>query len=78
MMSQAGGKILQNRVSGSLAVTRGLGDFEYKAPFIPKEHKDYVSRIPHYFTIGWSIDSFDLEGFLIVFQNLTKTAILWF
>jgi len=44
----AGGRIIQKRVCGSLAVTRGLGDYDFKIPFVPKGHQDYVSRVPYF------------------------------
>jgi len=50
-VADAGGKIIQKRVCGSLAVTRGLGDYDFKVPYVTKGHTDYVSRIPHYFEI---------------------------
>jgi serine/threonine protein phosphatase PrpC len=44
-IEQAGGVVIFGRVLGSLAVSRALGDFSFKAP-INKADKDFVSAVP--------------------------------
>jgi len=46
-VEEAGGTAKSGRIQGSLAVSRTIGDWDYKIPHIPDGHKDYVSREPH-------------------------------
>lgn len=57
-IENAGGKVMLQRVNGSLAVSRALGDFDYKSNenFLP--HKQLVSPVPDVVTLPRTGETF--------------------
>jgi len=45
-VEQAGGQVIFGRVLGSLAVSKAMGDIDFKHPY-NKAHADFVSAVPY-------------------------------
>ncbi|VDP98675.1 unnamed protein product [Trichobilharzia regenti] len=78
-ISEAGGQVMLSRVNGSLAVSRSLGDFEYKQVFSRGATEQLVSPEPDVFIIERKKE-FDqvlllaCDGVWDVFENDTLTT----
>ncbi|CAH8490267.1 unnamed protein product [Heterobilharzia americana] len=78
-ISEAGGQVMLSRVNGSLAVSRSLGDFEYKQVFSRGATEQLVSPEPDVFIIERQKE-FDqvlllaCDGVWDVFENDTLTT----